>query len=68
MATLSAKERTRFGAASREIASHHEPVHFGKGLRRAAELALKLSRPRAAMWDRILLNRLAMRRVPKIFL
>jgi glycosyltransferase involved in cell wall biosynthesis len=59
MTTLSAEDRARFGAASREIASHYEPECFGEGLRNAAELALKLPRARAGIWDRLLLNRLA---------
>ena len=49
------------GTASREMATHHEPVRFGEGLRAAAELAVKLPRRVARPWDRALLNRLSQR-------
>lgn len=61
MASLSEEDRARFGAASREIISHHEPVRFGEGLKQAAELAVKLPRRRARWWDRVMLSRLAKR-------
>ena len=48
-----------FGAESRSIATQHEPARFGEGLKQAAELAMKLPRPRANLFDRLLLNRLA---------
>jgi 1,2-diacylglycerol 3-alpha-glucosyltransferase len=61
MAALSAEDRARLGAASHEIVSHYEPVRFGEALKQAAELALKLPRPRAHAPDRLLLKRLATR-------
>ncbi len=61
MASLPEEDRARFGAASREIASHHEPARFGEGLKQAAELAVKLPRRRARVWDRVMLDQLAKR-------
>ena len=61
MASLPAEDRARFGAASREIAAQHEPARFGEGLKQAAELAVKLPRPRAGLFARLLLQSLIRR-------
>jgi hypothetical protein len=61
LSSLLPAQRSELGAASREIAAQHEPERFGEGLKQAAELAVKLPRRRARLWDRVMLGRLAKR-------
>jgi glycosyltransferase involved in cell wall biosynthesis len=57
LSTLNTQHST-LGSASREIISNWGPERFAKGLHDAVETALKNPRPRAGLFDRLLLKAL----------
>lgn len=61
VASMSATERERMGAKSCELARHFDAAHFGEGLSRAAQLAVRLPLKRAGLFNCTLLHILVRR-------
>ena len=53
LARLPLSQRQQFGQASRRLVRAFDPVHFGTGLREAAEIAIALPRRTGALFDRV---------------
>lgn len=61
VAEMEPARHSEMGARSRELIAHWGTERFGRGLQHAVQAAMRMSRPRATLLDRLLLRALASR-------